>query len=110
MPRRPTRVSRGRHLLVTVARNSRHIRKNSAGLTGTSAPTKMESDFRLAGDRRRSSMSRVSNGKLYIAGRFTDTVDGRTAPVHEKATGDEIGRYADASATDVDLAVAAAVW
>src|SRR4051812_20647305 len=52
---------------------------------------------------------RVSDGKLYIAGAFTDAADGRTAPVHEKATGEEMGRYADAGTADVHRAVAAAV-
>ena len=55
------------------------------------------------------SENRASDGKLYIAGEFVDAVDGRTAPVLEKATGQEMGRYADAGRADVDRAVAAAV-
>jgi benzaldehyde dehydrogenase (NAD) len=54
-------------------------------------------------------VARVSDGKLYIAGAFTDAADGRTAPVQEKATGEELGRYADAGTADVQRAVAAAV-
>jgi benzaldehyde dehydrogenase (NAD) len=53
--------------------------------------------------------NRVSDGKLYIAGEFVDAADGRTAPVLEKATGHEMGRYADAGPADVDRAMAAAV-
>lgn len=55
------------------------------------------------------SQDRVSDGKLYIGGEFIDAADGRTAPVLEKATGEEMGRYADAGTVDVDRAVAAAV-
>jgi benzaldehyde dehydrogenase (NAD) len=54
------------------------------------------------------SQNRISDGKLYIDGRFVDAADGRTAPVLEKATGEEIGRYADAGTADVDRAVVAA--
>jgi benzaldehyde dehydrogenase (NAD) len=55
------------------------------------------------------SRDRVSDGKLYIDGEFIDAAEGRTAPVLEKATGEEMGRYADAGTADVDRAVAAAV-
>jgi benzaldehyde dehydrogenase (NAD) len=58
---------------------------------------------------RGSEANRVSEGKLYIAGEFVDAADGRTAPVLEKATGEQMGRYADAGPADVDRAVAAAV-
>ena len=55
------------------------------------------------------SRNRPSDGKLFIAGEFVDAADGRTASVLEKATGEEIGRYADAGPADVDRAVSAAV-
>src|SRR5689334_21111503 len=55
------------------------------------------------------SPDRVSDGKLYIDGSFTGAAEGRTAPVLEKATGEEMGTYADAGKADVDRAVAAAV-
>jgi benzaldehyde dehydrogenase (NAD) len=52
---------------------------------------------------------RVSDGKLYLAGEFVDAVDGRTAPVFEKATGERMGSYAVGTAADVDRAVRDAV-
>lgn len=51
---------------------------------------------------------RRSDGRLYIAGAFVDPQGGGVAPVHEKATGREIGSYAIGTASDVDRAVAAA--
>jgi benzaldehyde dehydrogenase (NAD) len=52
---------------------------------------------------------RISDGKHYIDGQWVDSLDGATAPVLEKATGEEMGRYAAGSAADVDRAMAAAV-
>jgi hypothetical protein len=37
---------------------------------------------------------RRSDGKLFVGGRYVDTDGGATEPVHEKATGREIGRFA----------------
>ncbi|GAA0401820.1 benzaldehyde dehydrogenase [Acrocarpospora corrugata] len=50
----------------------------------------------------------LASGKLYIDGAFTPAQPGRTASVHEKATGAEIGEYAQAAPADIDRAVAAA--
>ncbi|MFO1327857.1 MAG: NAD-dependent succinate-semialdehyde dehydrogenase [Rubrivivax sp.] len=47
--------------------------------------------------------------RLYIAGQWQDAADGRTLPVHNPATGQEIGRVAHAGRADLDKAVAAAV-
>lgn len=52
---------------------------------------------------------RRSVGTQYIDGAYVPAANGATAPVLEKATGAELGRYALGSAADVDLAVAAAV-
>ena len=45
---------------------------------------------------------------LFIAGAWRDAADGRSLPVHNPATGEEIGRVAHASRTDLDDAVEAA--
>lgn len=47
-------------------------------------------------------------GKLYIDGSFRDAGSGATQPVLEKATGEELGRFAAATGADVDAAVQAA--
>ncbi|MEZ0075730.1 aldehyde dehydrogenase family protein [Planotetraspora sp. GP83] len=46
--------------------------------------------------------------ELYIGGEFRPAASGRSAPVHEKATGAQIGAYALGDGVDVDRAVAAA--
>jgi succinate-semialdehyde dehydrogenase/glutarate-semialdehyde dehydrogenase len=48
------------------------------------------------------------NTQLLIAGQWQDAADGRTLPVHNPATGKEIGRVAHAGITDLDRALAAA--
>ncbi|MDR2852937.1 MAG: NAD-dependent succinate-semialdehyde dehydrogenase [Burkholderiaceae bacterium] len=48
------------------------------------------------------------NTQLFIDGRWQDAVDGRTLPVVNPATGQEIGRVAHAGRADLDLALAAA--
>lgn len=48
------------------------------------------------------------NTQLFINGRWQDAADGRTLPVFNPATGQEIGRVAHASRADLDLALAAA--
>jgi benzaldehyde dehydrogenase (NAD) len=52
--------------------------------------------------------TRRSDGKLFVAGEHVDAAGAETAPVHEKATGEAIGRYAVGGPADVDRAVAAA--
>jgi len=54
-------------------------------------------------------LARPSDGCLYIDGVYLPAWNGATAPVLEKATGTELGRYALGTADDVDLAVGAAV-
>ncbi len=51
---------------------------------------------------------RRADGKLFIDGSFEDAAAG-SAPIHDKATGEEIGRHAVGEKADVDRAVAAAV-
>lgn len=46
--------------------------------------------------------------QLLIAGQWRDATDGRTLPVHNPATGSEIGRVAHAGITDLDQALDAA--
>ncbi|HSW19330.1 MAG TPA: aldehyde dehydrogenase family protein [Ramlibacter sp.] len=46
--------------------------------------------------------------KLFIGGRWTDSLSGETFATHDPATGREIARVALGAAADVDLAVAAA--
>lgn len=53
--------------------------------------------------------ARRSDGMLYIDGDYVPAGGGGTAPVLEKATGDELGRYALGGAADVDRAVVAAM-
>ncbi len=48
------------------------------------------------------------NTQLLIAGQWQDAADGRTLPVHNPATGAEIGRVAHASIADLDRALEAA--
>jgi succinate-semialdehyde dehydrogenase/glutarate-semialdehyde dehydrogenase len=48
------------------------------------------------------------NTQLLIAGQWQDAADGRTLPVHNPATGKEIGRVAHAGIADLDRALAAA--
>ncbi|MDE2606576.1 MAG: NAD-dependent succinate-semialdehyde dehydrogenase [Burkholderiales bacterium] len=48
------------------------------------------------------------NTQLFINGQWQDAADGRTFPVFNPATGQEIGRVAQASKADLDLALAAA--
>ncbi|WP_137891734.1 NAD-dependent succinate-semialdehyde dehydrogenase [Ramlibacter sp. 2FC] len=48
------------------------------------------------------------NTQLFIAGQWRDAADGRSLPVFNPATGQEIGRVAHASKADLDLALAAA--
>ena len=70
----------------------------------------MESGFQNRGEEgSQVSAQRVSDGKLFLAGEFVDALDGRTAPVLEKATGRPMGSYAVGSAADVDRAVSGAV-
>jgi benzaldehyde dehydrogenase (NAD) len=54
------------------------------------------------------SSGRRSDGKLFIDGAYRDAAGGRTAPVIEKATGQQMGTYAVADRSDMELAVAAA--
>ncbi|AHH94559.1 aldehyde dehydrogenase family protein [Kutzneria albida] len=53
-------------------------------------------------------MDKVGDGQLYLDGAFCAAESGRTGPVHEKATGRQIGSYALGGADDVDRAVRAA--
>jgi benzaldehyde dehydrogenase (NAD) len=46
--------------------------------------------------------------QLYIDGQFTAAAAGQTGPVHEKATGKQLGTYAKATKEDIDRAVHAA--
>ncbi len=46
--------------------------------------------------------------RLFIAGAWRDAADGRTIPVRNPATGEEIGRVAHAGRADLDAALAAA--
>ena len=46
--------------------------------------------------------------QLFIAGRWQDAADGRSLPVRNPATGQEIGRVAHAGPTDLDQAIEAA--
>ena len=48
------------------------------------------------------------NTSLLIDGQWCDAADGRTLPVFNPATGDEIGRVAHAGRADLDRAIAAA--
>ncbi|MBS0545826.1 MAG: NAD-dependent succinate-semialdehyde dehydrogenase [Proteobacteria bacterium] len=48
------------------------------------------------------------NTQLLIDGQWQDAADGRTLPVHNPATGTEIGRVAHAGIADLDRALAAA--
>ncbi|MBS0513455.1 MAG: NAD-dependent succinate-semialdehyde dehydrogenase [Proteobacteria bacterium] len=48
------------------------------------------------------------NTQLLIDGQWQDAADGRTLPVHNPATGAEIGRVAHAGLADLDRALAAA--
>ncbi|NMG74189.1 NAD-dependent succinate-semialdehyde dehydrogenase [Aromatoleum diolicum] len=48
------------------------------------------------------------NTQLLIAGQWQDAADGRTQPVHNPASGAEIGRVAHASTADLDRALEAA--
>ena len=48
------------------------------------------------------------NTQLLIDGQWQDAADGRTLPVHNPATGAEIGRVAHAGIADLDRALAAA--
>lgn len=48
------------------------------------------------------------NTQLLIAGQWQDAADGRTQPVHNPASGAEIGRVAHASTVDLDRALDAA--
>ncbi len=48
------------------------------------------------------------NTQLLIAGEWQEAADGRTLPVFNPATGDEIGRVAHAGIADLDRALAAA--
>lgn len=48
------------------------------------------------------------NTQLFIAGQWQDAADGRTLPVVNPATGQEIGRVAHAGIADLDRALAAA--
>ena len=48
------------------------------------------------------------NTQLFIDGQWQAATDGRALPVFNPATGQEIGRVAQASKTDLDLALAAA--
>ncbi|MEY2566840.1 MAG: aldehyde dehydrogenase [Actinomycetota bacterium] len=50
----------------------------------------------------------VKDGQLYIDGRWQDASDGATWTHHHPASGEEIGRFAVASAADVSAAVGAA--
>jgi benzaldehyde dehydrogenase (NAD) len=52
--------------------------------------------------------SHPGDGRLYIDGAFVPAASGRTGVVEEKATGKQIGSYAQGAAEDVDRAVAAA--
>jgi benzaldehyde dehydrogenase (NAD) len=53
-------------------------------------------------------VNRRSDARLFIDGAFVDASSGETAPVVEKATGMEMGRYAVATPADVERAVEAA--
>lgn len=46
--------------------------------------------------------------RLFIAGAWRDAAEGRSLPVHNPATGEEIGRVAHAGRADLDAAIAAA--
>ena len=48
------------------------------------------------------------NTQLLIAGEWQEAADGRTLPVFNPATGEEIGRVAHAGIADLDRALAAA--
>ncbi len=48
------------------------------------------------------------NTRLLINGEWQDAADGRTLPVHNPASGEEIGRVAHAGIADLDRALAAA--
>ncbi|MCS6996771.1 MAG: NAD-dependent succinate-semialdehyde dehydrogenase [Casimicrobiaceae bacterium] len=52
--------------------------------------------------------STYPNTQLLIDGQWCDALDGRTLPVFNPATGEEIGRVAHASTPDLDRALAAA--
>ena len=51
---------------------------------------------------------RYPDTRLFIAGQWQDAADGRTLPVVNPATGEEIGRVAHAGIADLDRALAAA--
>jgi benzaldehyde dehydrogenase (NAD) len=53
--------------------------------------------------------SRRSDGALYIGGSFRPAAHGATAQVLDKATGRQVGSFAQGGPADVDAAVAAAV-
>lgn len=53
-------------------------------------------------------VQRHSDGKLFIDGAYVAASSGATAPVLEKATGQEMGQFAVGGASDVDRAVVAA--
>ncbi|RSM81239.1 aldehyde dehydrogenase [Kibdelosporangium aridum] len=46
--------------------------------------------------------------QLYIDGEFSQAASGQTGPVHEKATGKQLGTYAKATKEDIDRAIQAA--
>ncbi|MGA8234058.1 MAG: aldehyde dehydrogenase family protein, partial [Candidatus Acidiferrales bacterium] len=48
------------------------------------------------------------NGKLFINGKYEDSVSGRVIPVINPATGDQLATVPDAGPEDVDRAVRAA--
>ena len=48
------------------------------------------------------------NTQLFINGQWQDAADGRTLAVHNPATGQEIGRVAQAGKADLDKALEAA--
>ena len=54
------------------------------------------------------SSPRISDGKLYLDGRFVTPTGAKTDPVLEKATGRELGRYVLGGRADADRAVASA--
>ena len=46
--------------------------------------------------------------KMFIGGQWVEARSGKTLPVYDPATGEEIARVPDAQAEDVDLAVRSA--
>jgi aldehyde dehydrogenase (NAD+) len=53
-------------------------------------------------------MTKLADGRLFIDGELRDAADGSTFPVFTPWTGAEVGRAANAAASDVEAAIAAA--